>query len=74
MKDYVVVGFVASGLSVFAFVAGEVQGRNSARKEAVEHFGFSVEEGRKFKEQCESSLPRTQHCETVVLYVPENEQ
>lgn len=74
MKDYAIVGFVIVGLSVFATVAGIIQGHNLARKEVVEHFGFSVEEGRKFKEQCESSLPRTQHCETVVLYVPENEQ
>ncbi|BFG81820.1 hypothetical protein [Pseudomonas phage PP21] len=74
MKDYVIIMFVITGLSVFALVAGTIQGHNLARKEVEEHFGFSVEEGRKFKEQCESSLPRTQHCETVVLYVPENEQ
>lgn len=74
MKDFVIVGFVTVGLSVLASVAGIIQGHNLARKEVEEHFGFSVEEGRKFKEQCESSLPRTQNCETVVLYVPENEQ
>ncbi|ATG86305.1 hypothetical protein [Pseudomonas phage IME180] len=74
MKDYVIMGFVIVGLSVGSLVAGTIQGHNLAQKEVKEHFGFSVEEGRKFKEQCESSLPRTQHCETVVLYVPQNEQ
>lgn len=74
MNDYVIIAFVIVGLSVGSLVAGAIQGHNLAQKEVVEHFGLSVEEGRKFKEQCESSLPRTQHCETVVLYVPENEQ
>ena len=74
MKDYVLVTVLPVLLSVGSLVAGIIQGHNLAQKEIKEHFGFNVEEGRKFKGQCESNLPRTQHCETVVLYVPENEQ
>ncbi|AMO43544.1 hypothetical protein O4_69 [Pseudomonas phage O4] len=74
MKDYVIMGFMIVGLSVGALVAGNIQGHNLAQKEVEEHFGFSVGEGKKYKEQCEANLPRNVHCETVVLYVPQNEQ
>ena len=74
MKDFMVASFIVAVMGVFGFGGGVVLGDRIASKYTKEHFGFSVLQGREYKEQCESNLPRNVNCEVVVLYVPQNEQ
>lgn len=58
---------------ILGVLVGIVLGGTIEQNRTESHFGYAVDQGELFKEQCEANLPRNVHCSTVVQYVPDNE-